>query len=243
MKNFLRNIADTSLIDIKDYIIKKKKEKKRDLLNKELIANYLNENTDKKLQIGCGNNHLKGWLNTDLLYNNQTAYLDVKEKFPFPDNIFNYIHSEHLIEHLTYKEQLRMLNEVHRVLCKGGKIRIATPSLDFLFNLYKDENKTNKEYIDWAIDSFINIENLKKDNYNTKTVFVINNFVRDWGHKFIHNENSLHKILVITGFKNIKNEKVNVSADKVLDGVEQHGNNIPEEFNKLESIVLTAQKL
>ena len=44
-----------------------------------------------------------------------------------------------------------MLNESFRVLKNEGILRLSTPNLDFLKNLYEDpENDNNKKYIEWA---------------------------------------------------------------------------------------------
>jgi predicted SAM-dependent methyltransferase len=51
--------------------------------------------------------------------------------------VFDYVFSEHMIEHVSYAEGLLMLRECLRVLKPGGRIRIATPSLEVLLDLYK----------------------------------------------------------------------------------------------------------
>ena len=70
------------------------------------IRSYLyNNNQLKKLQLGTSNSPIIGWLNTDVLpTNRRVAYLDATRRFPFNDDIFDYVYSEHMIEHI---EQLR----------------------------------------------------------------------------------------------------------------------------------------
>ena len=95
------------------------------------IAEYLNGPGLKKPQLGTSNNVLEGWLNTDIdLYHDPVVYLDATKRFPFDDNTFDYIASEHMIEHVEYEAAQVMLQECFRVLKPGGRVRIATPDPD-----------------------------------------------------------------------------------------------------------------
>jgi predicted SAM-dependent methyltransferase len=60
----------------------------------------------------------------------------------------------HLIEHLNYCDGVRFVQECYRVLKPAGKLRIATPDLRFLIELFT-ENKTElqQRYISWAVNS------------------------------------------------------------------------------------------
>ena len=94
-----------------------------------LIDDYLNTNQSRKLHIGAQANILEGWLNVDIYTgaSDRVAYMDATKPFPFPDATFDYIFSEHMIEHIEYYEVSFMIKECYKVLKKGGKIRIATP--------------------------------------------------------------------------------------------------------------------
>ena len=94
-----------------------------------MINKYLQSHSVRKLQLAAGGNLLEGWLNTDAFMltsyfspiNKNLIYLDVTKPFPFEDNTFDYIYSEHLIEHLTYEQGLFMMQECFRVLKKLKK--------------------------------------------------------------------------------------------------------------------------
>jgi len=209
------------------------------LKNMSLIINYFNTNNVCKLQLGCGGNILEGWLNTDYYGNEENILpLDVTKSFSFPDNSFAYIFSEHLIEHLEYLEGLNMLKECFRILKPNGRIRISTPNLAFLIALY-NEKKTDlqKSYIKWAVDNFLPHINIHDDT------FVINNFFRNWGHKFIYDPKVLAYSLALAGFKNIELYNIHESNDDNLKNLESHGKHITEEYNKLESFVIEAVKI
>ena len=105
--------------------------------DRKVIKFYLNSINVKKIHIGCGTNILKGWLNTDYMpVSNEVILMDATQKLPFENNTFDYVFSEHMIEHITYTQGGLMLSECFRVLKSGGKLRVSTPDLRFLFSLY-----------------------------------------------------------------------------------------------------------
>ena len=198
-----------------------------------------------KLHLGCGRNILDGWINTD--YNTAkfggSEYLDVTKKFPYNNNSVDYIFSEHMIEHITYHEGKFMLEESFRVLKSDGKIRISTPDLKFLIELYTD-NKTDlqKRYIDYTVNH---------PAYNVSIgidTFIINNFVRDWGHIFIYDKKILKTLLESIGFTDVKSYLITESEDENLKNLEHITDEIninqgqTKEFLQLETFTLEAKK-
>jgi len=94
------------------------------------IGTYFVSCEISKLNIGAGPFPLRGWFNTDIRpVSREVFYLDASEEFPFADQTFDYVFSEHLIEHLTYEEGLSMLSESYRILKPHAKLRVATPDL------------------------------------------------------------------------------------------------------------------
>jgi predicted SAM-dependent methyltransferase len=129
-----------------------------------------------------------------------------------------------------------MLAECYRILNPGGKIRIATPDLLFLINLYKsNKSELQKRYIKWAIDFSV-----PNTTYYDDT-FVINNFFADWGHKFIYDDKVLRFALEKVGFTNITKCNLNESEDRELRGLENE-NRMPDGFLQLETIILEGTK-
>jgi len=204
-----------------------------------IIKDYLKNNKIRKLQLACGEYKLKKWLNTDLFGGKNLVSLNLNKKFPIPTNSFNYVFLEHTIEHFNINKGLKILEESRRVLKQGGKIRIATPNLSFLINIYK-KNKTpvESEYLKWHFSVFPN----KMDKNKAASALLINKFVRSWGHEFIYDPESLTMLLKRAGFKNIKQFKPGKSSDKHLRGIEKHWKSFNKKFNNLETFVLEAQK-
>lgn len=213
--------------------------------SEQLIRDYFASHEEKKLQIGSGENNLmEGWLNTDLICRNKrVAFLDAGEKFPFPQNTFQFIYSEHIFEHLTFHQALNMLKECYRVLKPGGVLRMATPNFDFLMGLYQNPNlPVHKEYISWATKSFVKNMAKSLDDSEYSPVYVINNFFRDWGHQIIHNFDSIRTMMAKEKFENIHQCEIYKSSYPELSCLEKHGESIPKAFNELETLVIEATK-
>jgi len=190
-----------------------------------------------KLQIGCGKNLHTGWLNADISASENSFYLDATRPLPFPDASFAYVFSEHMIEHIPVRKGIKLLEEIFRVLRPNGRVRIATPDLKFLIDLY-DEPKTGlqRRYIEFAAKNFL-------PGLPPTAVYVINNTVRDWGHQFIYDRATLRGILKSVGFVDVVDCKVMVSQYPELCGLESHGHTvIGEEFNELETMVIEGRK-
>jgi predicted SAM-dependent methyltransferase len=190
----------------------------------------------KKLHIGCGANVLPGWLNADYFPHDARAmHIDATKRFPLKTGTFDYVFSEHMIEHISYPEGLFMLGECWRILKPGGKIRISTPNLQFLFDLYAvEKSPLQADYIKWAGREFM-------DREDATEVMVINNFFRAWGHCFIYDEKTLRQALEAAGFVNVVSFAINMSDDPSLARLE-HERRMPEGFLQLESITLEARK-
>jgi predicted SAM-dependent methyltransferase len=195
------------------------------------IERYLGEHEVRKLHLGAGEHPRPGWLNTDLHdYGRpeELVYLDARRPFPLPDASFDFVFSEHMLEHLSYAEGLQCLRECLRVLRPGGRIRIATPSLERLVRLYGSElTDVQRRYLHWAVDSFV------PETDAPLPGFVVNNFMHAWGHRFVYDRDTLHYALEAAGFVDVEDGRVGE--------LEQHLQNEPE-FNEYETIVLEAHR-
>ncbi|MFL6038116.1 MAG: class I SAM-dependent methyltransferase [Gaiellaceae bacterium] len=193
------------------------------------IEQYLQTHDVRKLQLGAGDHPHPGWLNTDLhdyRRGDELVYLDVRKRFPLPDASFDLVFSEHVIEHLTYADGQHCLRECLRVLRPGGRIRIATPSLERLARLY-DGGELAERYVRWAVDT------LEPETAAPLPGVVVNNFFRSWGHRFIYDPDTLGHALAAAGFVDID--------ERPVGELERH---LPEqpELNAYETFVLEARR-
>jgi SAM-dependent methyltransferase len=89
------------------------------------------------LNLGCGHRFHPAWQNVDIAPQNPCVMrADVSQGIPFPDGHFDAVYHSHMIEHIRVRDVQRFLADCHRVLKPGGIIRIATPNLERLCELY-----------------------------------------------------------------------------------------------------------
>ena len=223
MKNYLKRIY-ISIVKILSLI-----------LTKFMIDKYLKNNEIKKLHIGAGNRKIKDWLNTDIGNKSIMPVVDVTKKFPFNTKTFDYVFSEHMIEHIKYQDGVKMLKESFRVLKSNGKIRISTPDLQFLIDLYLNEkDQLQKDYIEWSCKNYQLTEG--------SIVEVVNNYFQSWGHQFIYDKNTIENTLKAVGFTKIEFFKINESNNLDLKDLE-NDKRLPKNFLQLESLSVEATKL
>lgn len=206
---------------------------------KKAIKDYFHNHLILKLHLGSNKTIMNSWLCSDLVpQNNQSIFLDVTEKFPFRDNSFDYIFSEHLIEHLTQEEGLFMLQESYRVLKVNGRIRIATPDMETIIRLYSERRENfGEEYIKWSTDHFTTYHS----GYDP--VVVVNTLFHEWKHQFLYDFNFLKNKLSECGFKDIERLEVSLSNDANLLNIEKHHENVGSfEMVKFETLVVEAVK-
>ena len=207
-------------------------------VSKNLINNYLQDHTTTKLHIGCGQNLLEGWLNTDLApIHSSVLVLNATEPFPFENSVFDYAFNEHLIEHLPFSGAIHMLRECRRVMKPGARIRIATPDLEQLMKLYQEPlDQDAKGYMVWITRNFLsNLGDV------VEPCFVINNAMRNFGHKFIFDFRVLSRLLSELGFTDIRVVTIGTSDDEHLADLENHGKLMGDEaVNRFETMVVEA---
>jgi predicted SAM-dependent methyltransferase len=205
-----------------------------------VVPRYLAAHIVRKLQIGAGPTQSQGWLTTDIQakLRRKTVYLDAIAPYPIPDASIDYVFSEHMIEHVPYAGARAMLSECHRVLKRGGRIRLATPDLTRMLALMSPQpDATAREYVAWVHREF-----LPRGTPST-AIHVLNNQFRNYGHQFLYDEACLRELLIESGFTNVMRYEVGESDDPHLKGVEQHGKNVcNDKMIAFETMVLEAVK-
>src|ERR1700730_6817537 len=145
-----------------------------------VVSRYLKTHPVRKLQIGAHVFLLPGWLNSDLYPQSISSIaLDATKIFPLPTASFDYVFSEHQIEHIPYEQGVAMLDECRRILRPGGKIRLALPSLDRMVALFRPERTDLQDrYIQY-------MTNLSRPTVRDPIpCFAFNSAFMDWGHRF-----------------------------------------------------------
>lgn len=80
-----------------------------------------------KLNLGCGRNILKGWINLDISKEVKPDVCHNLNEFPYPfkDNKFDYIFADNVLEHLD--NLIPTLEELSRITKESGTIEIIVP--------------------------------------------------------------------------------------------------------------------
>lgn len=161
---------------------------------------------EKKIQVGCGPKNLKkDWINVDIInFQGIDKVMDCTKPWPYKNEV-DFIFGEHFLEHLTLWEALDFLFYAHNALKEQGRIRLTTPSLEWVITTHFNPNQKD-------------IEKMIYQTYN------INRGFHGWGHKFLYSKYFLIHFLESVGYKNIEFFKYGESNTKQLENLEQHGN-------------------
>lgn len=205
----------------------------------EAFAAYRATQADRRLQLGAGRHALPGWFNTDLEpLPPDIHYLDSSRPFPLPDASFDYVFSEHHLEHLSWPAGQLTLRECHRVLRPGGLLRVATPSLEALVGLITDRPSPEQQrYIDFMSASFLH------PDLPPGAASVVNNAFVSWGHQYLYDRPRLLADLAAAGFVEPVFQRPGHSEHPQLTGIERHGQFIgDEQLNQFETMVVEVRK-
>jgi len=79
-----------------------------------------------RLNLGCGNDIRKGWINLDIFDNEGVDVVHNLNELPLPfeDEMFDVILCKDILEHVNY---IPLMGELHRILKEGGLIKIKVP--------------------------------------------------------------------------------------------------------------------
>lgn len=206
------------------------------------IRDYLASHPVRRLRLGGGPGPLDGWLNLDPdpdPDDPRTVWLDPARPFPLPNDSFDSIFGERLLEHLTLEQGRRLARESFRVLKPGGRIRLATPHLRRLMQLYGVGRGAEPEaaaYLDWARSRYV------PDAPTSAPGYVINHLVRARGQGFFYDEVTLSDLLRGAGFAEVREMPVGVSLDPAFVQLESAGEAMGEDHHRYETVVVEGTK-
>ncbi|MGV6818333.1 MAG: class I SAM-dependent methyltransferase [Thiotrichales bacterium] len=162
-------------------------------------------NDIRRVQVGCGpHNLLEQWWNVDIRsFPGIDQAMDVAEPWPWRNQL-EYVYGEHFLEHLTLEQAILFLNYSGVALKVGGKIRLTTPSLEWVLKTHFDFSQTE------AIQRV-------DDTFKTNRAF------HGWGHQFLYSREMLAQLLQALGFEQIEWCDFGHSKDPNLNNLERHG--------------------
>jgi predicted SAM-dependent methyltransferase len=168
-----------------------------------------------RLHLGSGPHRLDGWINIDNQpYPGVDRVLDVTRALPFED--VSFVFAEHFIEHLDYRDGLRLLRGCRQALRDDGVLRLSTPNLDWV----------------WAS----HYRRVLNDEEQILGCFALNRAFRSWGHHFLYNFGALAATLRDAGFADVVRCEYGGSTHPELRGLEAHERN--PDFDGLSHILI-----
>ena len=84
-----------------------------------------------KLHLGCGAKYIPGFVHVDIQDHPHVDFCSSVKSLPFANNdSVDLIYASHVLEHFGRHEIDDVLREWHRVLRKGGALRVAVPDFE-----------------------------------------------------------------------------------------------------------------
>ncbi|TDV16305.1 class I SAM-dependent methyltransferase [Paraburkholderia caballeronis] len=165
-------------------------------------------NDFKKYNLGCGDMLYKNFLNIGYWQQltENTIYKDVNGKegtfllnydlragIPAHDDSLELVYHCHMLEHLSYKDGISFIQDCHRALSHGGKMRIVVPDLELWIKAYTSNDRFFFEEYQKILD---------KDIYSTNcSIFM--GMLHNHDHKCGYDFETLKWVLNRCGFVDI----------------------------------------
>jgi predicted SAM-dependent methyltransferase len=162
---------------------------------------------DLRVNIGCGPNALPGWINLDAARADGIDVLwDLRHGLPFPSESCTAIFGEHVIEHITKEDAEKLLRDCHRVLQKGGVVRISTPDAGRFLRSYAGDGEFLRH------PNFIEPVAAPLDRINT--------IMRAYGHLWLYDAETLTSLFQRAGFSDIIQQEFGCSRHLRMQGID-----------------------
>jgi predicted SAM-dependent methyltransferase len=173
-----------------------------------------------KLNLGCGSNFVKGWLNIGLLRKRKFPRNVVKEKdgafilncnltkkFPACVDV-QYTYASHFIEHLAFQQAKRLLKKIYEVTQEGGVLRLTFPDLELWIKNYY-ENDTS---------FFLRYQSLYLGRELKTKGEIFMSQVHGFGHKWCYDFETMKHVLGNIGFVGIQKK---LAFNSVIPDIDQ----------------------
>lgn len=154
-----------------------------------------------RLHVGCGRARLEGWINIDAQdLPGVDVVADVTRGLEFRD--CEAVYAEHFLEHLCVDHALEFLVEARRTLGEGGRLRLSTPNLDWVWLTHYRLEAEPEEKREMAVQ--------------------LNRAFHGWEHRFLWNRELLGEALESSGFTGLEWCRYRESRHELFRGIERH---------------------
>lgn len=176
-----------------------------------LRVRELRRRNDLSLNIGSGGRGLPDWVNIELTpMRDTTLCLDMRRPMPLADGSVGRILAEHVVEHMDFRADVpEAFQEWHRLLKKGGVLRIVVPDARRFLEAYVLGDPAIWRDLGWDVDD------LPDDIFTP--MHVINHIFHQSGeHLFAYDFETLDWALRQAGFSIVKQMSFRRSHDPQL---------------------------
>ena len=158
-----------------------------------------------RLHLGCGRNRKEGWVNVDLFSSDADFRLDLREPWPFRDNVASIVYSEHFFEHLLHPvDTSHYLAEAFRVLADDGILTIGVPDTEWPVLAYADRADSY-----WQLSA----ERWHPPSCRTRMEHLNYHFRQDGEHKYAWDRETLSMFVASAGFSNVRERGFSTELD------------------------------
>ena len=178
----------------------------------------------QRYHVGCGGVLVEGFLNIDgeeavvpgapladvpvrVGTNPETYFLkhELRSGVPATSNSLDFIYHSHFLEHLDDREGRTFLQECHRVLKPGKRMRVAVPDLNLWIGNYVSGNQA---FFDWYRKTYLGDDARRYPTHGS----VFMGMVYNWGHRMAYDFDTLSALLTQCGFDGVEVQDWGVSA-------------------------------
>lgn len=151
---------------------------------------------DLRLNLGGGGDTYPGWVTIDVGNIGPSVLpLDIRRRLPFADCSVAQIYASHVLEHLEFREDVPfVLKELHRVLKRGGSVRIVVPDVVRFMDAYLSQDPMK-----WAA---LGVSTFPVD-MPTPMTMINHVFHQDGEHQFAYDYETCQFVLRSAGFSEI----------------------------------------
>jgi predicted SAM-dependent methyltransferase len=130
------------------------------------------------------------WVNIDGFCDRNVHYLlDLGRPLPFPDESFDAVFSEHVLEHFSQDEAERLAQEIYRILRPGGCLRVIVPDAERVLLSYFEAPNELVSRRGGGAETPMEIVNLY--------------FRQRYEHQFLYDWPTMRKVLLRAGFDDV----------------------------------------
>lgn len=193
------------------------------------------------VQFGAGKEAIPGWVNFDspptlivqkipvigfllrsklnCIFDDEIRYGDILRGLPIQDESVDGLFCSHVLEHLTFEDFSKALQNCYRYLKKGGVFRIIVPDIEFYLNRYwltKNTSESKPETIQDAANEFLRDSILGEVTSRVTIRRRLYSAFSNSHHRWMWDYSSLSKALSDQGFIEINRFNMGESNDEMF---------------------------